>query len=266
MYRSTATYLKEFVRCTRHNLLHLHTFRMTYRRGMWHVTDGQIKLDFPKYPYLAFHDIEGYLNEGRFKPQPGMTVIDAGGCYGEYALYAAGCVGPGGRVLMLEPDPANIAAAREFFQLNGNPGNIEIVPAGLWSRPGKLQFRAGQGEQSTIVFNSNNKASDASAPAADTEGTIEIEVHSLASLAEAYDLERMDMVKMDIEGAEVEVISTADQLAPRYKPCYAIASYHVVNGQRTADTMAQMFPKMGYHVRSGYPQHLTTWASPTPFE
>src|SRR5690242_17934321 len=161
MYRSTATYLKEFVRCTRHNVLHLRTFRMTYWRGLWHVSDGQVKLRFPKYPYLAFHDIEGYLNEGRFKPQPGMTVIDAGGCYGEYALYAAQCVGPSGRVLMLEPDPANIAGAREFFELNGNPKNIEIVPAGLWSRQGMLQFQAGQGEQSTIVFDSGgNSGSD----------------------------------------------------------------------------------------------------------
>lgn len=253
MVGGASNYLKEFVRCTRHSVLHLRVFNLGYGRGVWRVRDGDVRMNFPFYPYLAFHDIEGYLNEGRWRPEPGMTVVDAGGCNGEFALYASKRVGPSGRVLMLEPDPANATVARRVFEMNGSPPNIEIVSAGLWSRPGKLRFNTGQGAESAVVMDD--------APAG--PGTMEIDVHSLTSLADAYRLDRLDMVKMDIEGAELEVISAAPELHARFKPRYAIASYHVVNGRRAADVLAELFPKMGYHCRMGYPEHLTTWASPT---
>jgi FkbM family methyltransferase len=224
------------------------------------VRDGPLEMLFDEYPYLAFFDIEGYVNHGSWRPRIGETVIDAGGCHGEFSLYASKCVGSGGRVIMLEPDPANIAVARELFQLNGNPKNIEIIPCGLWSQPGKLRFRAGAGAESAIVFE------DETDPAPQGKNDIEIKVHSLRSLAEELHLDRLDFIKMDIEGAELEVISTASELAPQFKPRYAIASYHMINGVRTADTLANIFPQMGYHVRAGYPNHLTTWASPVPID
>ncbi len=253
MLQAVPVSVKEWVRCTRHNLLHLRTFRLSYQNQAWQVRDGGLSLTFPQYPFLAFHDIEGYLCEGRWRPQSGMTVVDAGGCYGEFSLYAAKCVGPSGKVLMLEPDLANIAVAKHFFEMNGNPGNIEIVPAGLWSKQGTLKFTAGQGALSSVASLSN---SDVAAK------VIEIQVHSLASLVKEFRLNRLDFVKMDIEGAEVEVISTAGELPTQYRPRYAIASYHVVEGKKAADTLEEVFPKIGYHCRTGYPKHLTTWASP----
>jgi FkbM family methyltransferase len=254
MLRSLRTNLWEFARCTRHNLLHLKLFQISYKSGHWRVRDDDVELVLPEYPYLAFHDIEGYLFDGKWRPKPGETVIDVGGCFGEYALYASKRVGPTGRVLMLEPDPANIEVAERLFALNGKPGNIEIVQAGLWNKPGKVRFNAGQSHQSAVA------AVDAGAAG----HTIEIDVHSLASLAETYHLERMDIVKMDIEGAELEVMAGAADLPAKLRPRYAIASYHIVNGRQTADTLLEVFSTLKYHARNGYPNHLTTWASPTP--
>jgi FkbM family methyltransferase len=244
----------EWARCTRHNLLHLRLFRVTHRGGRWYARQGDLELVFDYYPYLAFHDIEGYLQDGEWRIEPGMTVIDAGGCWGEFALYASKCVGPSGRVLMLEPDPANIAVARRIFELNGNPRNLEIIPAGLWKEPGKLRFSSGQGAQSSVVGVGES---------AGVGSSIEIDVESLASLAQRIAAERMDFVKMDIEGAELEAIGGAAQLPTPFRPRYAIASYHIVDGKRTADVLPQMFSQLGYQTRSGNERHLTTWAWPT---
>jgi FkbM family methyltransferase len=263
MLQSVTNYLYEFARCARHNLLHLQTFRLAYRRGRWRVRDDDgVEMWFNHYPYLTFQDIEGYLFKGRWKPQPGETVLDVGAFYGEYALYASRRVGSDGRVLMLEPDPASIAVAKDLFALNGNPSNIEIVPAGLWSSEGMLRFTAGQGQDSRIV----NEGSVAARPDAGEGRMIEIPTHTLASLVLKYGLKRLDLVKMDIEGAEVEAISVADQLPPHLRPRYAIASYHMMNGRRTADTLEELFPKLGYHCRTGNPRHLTTYASPAPLD
>ncbi len=255
MLRSTARQIMELVRCMRHNLLHLRVFRVTFRRGLWHVHDGRgVEMVFPHYPYLAFHDIEGYLRHGDWRIEPGMTVVDAGGCWGEFALYAAKCVGPGGRVLMLEPDPGNVEVAKKTFELNGNPAQLEVIPAGLWREPGKLRFGAGQGATSTLV--------DVAFGANGSGDSIEIDVESLASLARRAKLGRLDFVKMDIEGAELEAVAGATDLPSACKPRYAIASYHVVNGTRTADVLPGLFSKMGYDCTTGNDRHLTTWAWP----
>jgi FkbM family methyltransferase len=253
---SACTHAFELIRCARHNLLHLKTFGVSYRRGVWRVREGEVQMVFPYYPYLAFHDIEGYTREGSWKPEKGMTVLDVGGCDGEFALYASKRVGPSGRVLMLEPDARNIAVARRVFELNGNPANIQIIPCGLWSRPGKVRFSAGQGPESTVVSGESSSNSG---------DTVEIETHSLSSLVEQYKLDRLDFVKMDIEGAELEAMSTASELPAHLKPRYAIASYHVVDGKETADALVEVFARLGYHCKTGNPRHLTTWASPTPF-
>lgn len=250
---STArTHLWEWVRCARHNTLHLRRFRVSYRAGAWCVREGELELSFPYYPYLAFHDIEGYLRDGAWNLDPGMTVLDAGGCNGEFALYAAKRVGPSGRVLMLEPDANNVAVAERVFAMNGNPSNIEIIPAGLWSKPDKLRFSTGHSAQSAVVRG----------PGSEGAGVVEIDVHSLPSLARRFNLQRLDFVKMDIEGAELEAVSAAADLPAGLKPRYAIASYHVVDGRPTAETLPDIFARIGYRCTVGHPRHLTTWASP----
>src|SRR3954471_15701348 len=200
MLTAVKKHLWEFARCTRHNLLHLRNFRIWYAGGLWHVRDADgVELRLPYYPYCPVHDIQGYLREGQWRPGPGMTVLDVGGCNGEFALYAAKCVGPAGRVLMLEPDPKNIEMARQMFDMNGNPPNIEILPIGLWSKPDTLRFSAGNSAESAVVSSAAGVADDAN--------VISIQVQSLPGLARQLDLERLDFVKMDIEGAELEAVS-----------------------------------------------------------
>jgi FkbM family methyltransferase len=252
MLHAARTGLKEWVRCTRHNVLHLRRFKVRYRGGEWFATDGDVSLRFNYYPYLAFHDVEGYFGDGRFVPGPGMTVLDVGGCAGEYALYAAMKVGPAGRVLMLEPDPKNVELARENFARNGNPSNLEIVPAGMWSTTGTLRFAAGRRDESTVVRDGDAAAGP----------TIEIKTYSLAGLAAERKLSRIDLVKMDIEGAEIEAIKGVAELPGGVRPKFAIASYHVVDGARTAETMERMFRDYGYETATGNARHLTTWAWP----
>ena len=252
--------LYERLRCARHNLLHLRFFRIGYSAGKWTCRFGPHRWVFPYYPYLAFHDIEGYLCDGRLLPRPGMTVIDAGGCYGEYTLFASALVGPTGRVIMVEPDPANRAMARRLLAMNGSPANVSIFEGGLWNAPGEVSFTSGLGPQSTVVapgIDDSARGLPGTAP-----DCIAIPVHSLASLAESYALERIDLVKMDVEGAELQIVEGARSLPHRLRPAFAIASYHVVDGVPTSTTLERVFREMGYACSTGNPEHLTTWAWP----
>jgi FkbM family methyltransferase len=251
----------EWMRCTRHNRLHLKWFRIGFRNGAWTCRFRKYKWQFPYYPYLAFQDIEGYLNAGNFIPTPGMTVVDIGGCYGEYSLFASALVGPTGRVIMVEPDAGNIEKAKHLFAMNGDPQNITIFEGGIWGTRGTLRFDAGLGPQSMVTALAGHlKGATAERAAPSTE----IKVHSLASLVAEMNLDRLDIVKMDVEGAELQVISGAKDLPDRLRPRYAIASYHVVDGRRTAETLGGLFDALPYHHATGNERHLTTWAWPYP--
>lgn len=247
----------EAIRCTRHNLLHLKMFKIRYDGRVWHVTDHVgTHLTFPFYPYKVFYETEGYLRQGRWDLQDGMTVIDAGACFGEFALYAALRVGKSGRVLMLEPDTDNIRRAHEYFDFNGGkPANLEIVPAGIWKFEGNLRFAAGLDAASTLL--------DAGQTIPSGAHIVEVPVESLTSLAKKYDLQRIDLVKMDIEGAEVEVAESAADAIEQFKPRFSIASYHPRDGKLTSELVEPLFHSHGYATKTGWPDHQTTWAAPT---
>ena len=243
--------LYEFARCTRHNWLHLHRFSIGYRGDdLWTIRHNQGELRSTTYPYLAMHDIEGYMKNGEWSLEPGMVVVDAGGCLGEFTLYASQCVGETGRVIMLEPDAANIEQAARNFAANGNPSNITVLKAGLWNAKGTIRFTTGLSAQSSIV--------DETTPAGGGK-IVEIPTTTLADLVTDLNLSRLDFVKMDIEGAELEAISAAKLLPAGMKPRYAIASYHLRDGVPTAGRMEQMLGELGYQTASGNPRHLTTW-------
>lgn len=246
----------------RHNVLHLQWFRIGYSRDAWTCRFGSHAWRFPYYPYLAFQDIEGYLQNGQLLPDAGMTVLDIGGCYGEYSLFASALVGPTGRVIMVEPDPHNIEKAKTLFALNGNPQNITIVEAGMWDSPGFLEFDVGLGPQTTVSAIHDRLSFATPEPPTKTK----VRVHSLRSLIDELNLDRLDLIKMDVEGAELQIVAGAADLPERVKPRYAIASYHVVDGTRTADALPTLFERLHYQCATGNERHMTTWAWPAPRE
>lgn len=249
--------LFEWARCTRHNVLHLRRFRIGYRRNQWTCRFDDHELSFPYYPYLAFQDIEGYLPDPRFIPAAGQTIVDIGGCYGEYSLFASRLVGPTGRVIMVEPDAYNLKRAREVFAMNGSPANILVFQGALSDADGTATFRTGRGPESAL-------APAVAAPEGDVADAelVQVEVITLATLAKRFALDRLDIVKMDVEGAELEVIRGARELPDGFKPRYAIASYHLVNGRQTAALLPDLFSGLHYECTTGNPAHLTTWAWP----
>jgi hypothetical protein len=97
-------------------------------------------------------------------------------------------------------------------------------------------------------------------PGADAEAVVRIEV---LSPADAFALigRIPDFIKMDIEGAEVEVIEAMEPFLKTASLRLAIASYHVRNGRKTHELITPLLERAGLKVSTGYEKHLTTWAS-----
>jgi FkbM family methyltransferase len=72
--------------------------------------------------------------------QPGMTVLDVGANIGYVTLLAANAVGPSGRVIAVEPHPANVRLLRANTGRHGLQSRVEIVAAAAWDAEGTVEL------------------------------------------------------------------------------------------------------------------------------
>jgi FkbM family methyltransferase len=145
----------------------------------------------------------------------GETVIDAGGCYGDTALYFAHKAGPTGRVYSCEFMPNNIRIFRSNLALNPTlAATIEIIPNPLWSTSDEKLFVEGVGPAAHVT------------PIPRSGSATQVETLRIDDLAQRESLERVDFIKMDIEGAELEALKGAESVIHRDRPKLAISVYH----------------------------------------
>lgn len=128
-----------------------------------------------------------------FRPRPGWTVADLGAHKGGYSLLAAAA---GARVLAVEPSPANLPQLRRNVEASGLA--VEVLPcaAGAERGSGVLAFAAGAAHRGTLVLERGYESREV------------VETITLADVVERAG-GSLDLVKMDIEGAEVEVLEAA---------------------------------------------------------
>jgi FkbM family methyltransferase len=146
------------------------------------------------------------------QPQPGDRVIDAGGCYGDTALAFAASVGPGGRVHSFEIDPGNAGIARHNFA--GNPGladRLALHECALTRNEQARLYRHGSGPGACV---------------SDVPSGAPLAVATIDGLVSRGVLDRVDFIKMDIEGAERDALTGAEQTLRRFRPRLAISVYH----------------------------------------
>jgi FkbM family methyltransferase len=142
---------------------------------------------------------------------PGGVVWDIGANIGFYSLIAARCAG-GGRVLAFEPLPQNAEAIRRNLALN-RLTNVSVIGLALGDREGTAELRL-HSEQTWAKLDTSQDTGFQEE--LEVTGTIEVEVstidHQLQTLAAP------DVVKIDIEGAEVAALRGASRLLREVRP------------------------------------------------
>jgi len=172
----------------------------------------------------------------------GDVVIDGGACWGDSALYFAR---EADRVFAFECVPFNIALFGK--NMSSNPAlaaKIELIERALWDSSGKdLQFAdAGSGSR-----------------AVDSGATVQVETSTIDDLVRERNLDRIDFIKMDIEGAEVTALRGAEQTIRRFRPRLAICVYHsIADFARIPAWIAGL--DLGYRL---YLDHFTIYGEET---
>ena len=160
-------------------------------------------------PYALAHHYLGHPFEPetteyvRWALEPGMTFVDVGANIGYFTLLAAIRVGPGGRVLALEPAPDNLRCLTENIQTNALD-QVRVIPCAAGSESCKRSF----------YLRSANLIHSFYSEGVPMEREIRVEQVALDGLVEG----RVDLIKVDVEGAEPEVLAGMEGLMRRTPP------------------------------------------------
>ncbi len=137
---------------------------------------------------------------------PGFVFIDVGANVGAYALFVAARAGADATVIAIEPHP--VARARLAFNVaSSGHRSTRILPIALSDRCGTTRLQV-------LASNIGNTAIGAEGRANYQDGGIEVATETLLGLAERHELDRIDAIKMDIEGHEDVVLSAFFSSAP----------------------------------------------------
>lgn len=166
---------------------------------------------FAEYDHLGTALLAGEFESGERQLlerllQPGMTVLDIGAHHGLYTLLASRKVEPGGRVIAFEPSPRERRRLERHLRWNGRR-NVKVASEALGETAGEAELYLA--ERAASVCNSLRP------PAEPARERVRVRVARLDEWLEREGIERVDAVKLDVEGAERSVLRGAERLLER---------------------------------------------------
>ncbi len=167
----------------------------------------------------------------------GMVVIDIGANAGVYTFSAAKRVGNSGLVIAVEPFPLCIDLLHATCKIN-NFNNVAVCGLAISSLAGKLKFSAGRSSEANKVITDQG--------ASNQLNTIEVDSITLDSLVDKYSLNKIDFLKIDAEGHELQVLQGATKVLTEYKPQIMYENCDSIHNQNLP--VAEYLKNMGYKL------------------
>lgn len=155
--------------------------------------------------------------------RPGDTCVDVGANIGLFSLMMASIAGPTGRVVAIEPNPSNCRLL-DLGAKENDFGHMEIIPVAVGEKPETLVFSGLIGSNGIV-----GKREHLGPPG---PGSTLVRAETLDHLLGA--LSRLDVIKIDIEGAEHLALLGAQRVIAKHRP-----------------TMVLEFSPLGLHDISG---------------
>jgi FkbM family methyltransferase len=194
-----------------------------------------------------------YLHRRGYEPEtvavfaealrPGGIVVDVGANHGYFTVLAAALLGPTGRVEAFEPNPAVADALAEVLARNGVAGRVSVHRVALSDREGQAELfvSVSPGNDGLSSLLASDDALKQGVLRADH--SVRVPTLTFDAFAERAGLGRVDLLKLDVEGAETLVLRgmerTLAERPPRLIVCETFPD----------DPVTPLLAAHGYSVR-----------------
>jgi FkbM family methyltransferase len=151
---------------------------------------------------------------------PGAVCCDVGAAFGLYTLAFADRVGPTGQVHSFEPLPGPNAVLRRVVRLTG-ASNVRVhrCALGVTPRVATMSLPRRRGlpvhGRAFVADRADGLGSNAEFAG---ETRVRVPITTLDRIVDALDLTRLDLIKVDVEGAEPNVLAGAERTLRRFRP------------------------------------------------
>lgn len=228
-----------------------HLMRWLYRTfGMSVNKDGThlLKIHVPKQDYDYLCRIErGDFTPGReddianlFTPKKGDVVVDIGAHIGRYTITSSKRVGPTGKVIAIEAAPDNFDMLNRNVQLN-RLDNVVLLNCAAYSTQTTLKLYEPSADGS--IYNTIMPCR-----AGHNGNYVKVNASTLDSILDANGLRKVDWIKIDVEGAEFEVLKGSVNTLANNKDLALLIEVHDILDNNHYSNIANFLDSYGYKV------------------
>ena len=143
----------------------------------------------------------------------GCVFMDVGAHLGKYTIPAAKAVGSSGKVIALEPHPLNYALLLENIKMNNVEDRVITLNIAAWDKSARLPLYIAHASGQHSLLSGIGP-------------TIFVCCNTLDNIVQEHALERVDLVKIDAEGAEVHILRGARWLLGSLRPDVVVEVRH----------------------------------------
>lgn len=157
--------------------------------------------------------------------KPGYCVLDIGANVGFYSVLAAKKIAPNGRVFAFEPVRRNADFLRRHIAING-ADNILVIESACGRESGE-----------TVFFSGPNAAMGSLCPVGGS--SFRVEVVSIDDFVESRNIQP-DVMKIDVEGAEYDVICGAEKTIGQFRPVIFLSTHSAELRRNCLERLSEM--------------------------
>lgn len=161
--------------------------------------------------------------------QRGDVVLDIGAHVGVFTAQALEL--GAAKVVAVEPDPGNVECLRRNFSEDIAAGRVVLVEEAAWNKRETLTFHLGESSAWNSLMHDPGG------------GVLEVSARPLDEIVEELGLESVDYIKIDVEGAEAEVMEGAAAIFRAHRPTVMVDSHQGATGwTRAPEILRQAHP------------------------
>jgi len=160
----------------------------------------------------------------------GDVVVDGGAHIGTFSRFA---LGEGARkVVAFEPDPQNVECLKRNFEEELGAGRLVVVQKALWSSSGNLDLMRGLNSAQSAVTERGHGLGEP------------VPATTIDEALKELKLDRVDFIKLDIEGAERQAMAGAADTLRRFAPRMVLCTYHLPDDAvKITETVLRLEPR-----------------------